>query len=222
MNFIFSVSTYNSGLFQSQISTVLEKRNELLSRKKFPKLWKFIDKMRAARMCEKVLKRRRHRYKIYGVILLLMGIYLFIPGLMDPKELFAPLVGGALNIILGIGYICFGRSINKEKPILKEKPTKKEKPTPFDKAAKKLYESYANLVPQKIVFDDAMIHLNEVAVIKYEEIVQVFVTTDFFAFIWKENITVLQRKDLTASSEREFLDFLASKSQKLYEIINVD
>ncbi|MDD4843524.1 MAG: hypothetical protein PHU31_04220 [Anaerotignum sp.] len=127
-----------------------------------------------------------------------------------------------MEIILGIGYIRFGRNMKKEKPILKEKPTKKEKPTPFDKAAKKLYESYGNLVPQKIVFDDDMIHLNEEAVIKYEEIVQVFVTTDFFAFIWKENIAVLQKKDLTASSEKEFLDFLASKSQKLYEIINID
>jgi hypothetical protein len=139
-----------------------------------------------------------------------MGIYLFIPGLMDPKELFAPLVGGALAIIIGITSLRCGRSI------------KKEKPTVFSKAAKKLYESYANIVPQEIVFDEDMIHLNEEAVIQYEEIVQVFVTIDFFVFIWKENITVLQKKNLTASSEREFLDFLAAKSQKLYEIINIE
>ncbi len=92
----------------------------------------------------------------------------------------------------------------------------------FDKAAIKLFESYANIVPQKIVFDDDVFHLNEEAVIQYEEIVQVFVTTDFFVFIWKENITILQKKDLTGSSEQEFLDFLASKSQNSYEIINID
>ncbi len=222
MNFIFSLSPYSSSLFQSQISKMFEQRAELLSRKKLPKDWKFIDKMRAARMPEKVLKRRRRTYRIYGVLLLLMGIYLFIPGLMDPKELTVPLVAGALAIIIGIASLRFGRNIKNEKPIQKEKPIKKEKSTLFDKAAKKLFESYENIVPQKIVFDDDVFHLNEEVVIQYEEIVEVFVTTDFFVFIWKENITILQKKDLTGSSEKEFLDFLASKSQKLYEIISID
>ncbi|KXL51869.1 hypothetical protein CLNEO_27270 [Anaerotignum neopropionicum] len=210
MNFIFSLTEYNSSLFQSQISVVLEKRNELYSRERFPKIWRYIDKKKAARMPQKALKRQRRRYRIYGFLLLIMGIYLFIPGLMDPKELFGPLIGGALVIVLGVGYIRYGKT------------SKKVRFTFFNKSAKKLFEGHRSLNFEKIRFEDNMICFSQEDGIKYEEIGCVFVTTDFFVFLWNDIVVVLQKKDLISSSEREFLDFLASKTQKSYEIISID
>lgn len=96
---------------REQLARALEKRMELNSRKVMPKLWAVTDRLRSVpKAPEPVLRRRRVRYKIYGVILLVLGLLLLIPGLMEPEELSAPLAAGALATVSGVLYLWPRRS----------------------------------------------------------------------------------------------------------------
>jgi len=127
MEFIFVLTKYNDVSFKPQVSKALEKRAELVSRKGHPKIWKFTDRMNSKRKAsEEVLKKRRSRY-IYGIILLLLGFFLLIPSLMEPKEMLIPLLVGTFTV--GIGILNFRYGIK----------SKKVKLTSFDNAATKLF-----------------------------------------------------------------------------------
>ena len=67
-----------------QLAYALEKRTELLSRIKYPGLWKHTDKL------NQTPKRKKSplRTKLLGILNLALGIFLFVPGVMKPQELF--------------------------------------------------------------------------------------------------------------------------------------
>lgn len=103
MEFLFQISKCNQDNLKLQLSKTLDKLAELNSRKRLPWLWKYIDRLNAVPKAPMpVLRRRAVRYKIYGVILLIMGIYLLIPGLMEPKKLLVPLISGATSVSFGL------------------------------------------------------------------------------------------------------------------------
>jgi len=105
-NFIFSMKPYDRDVLTSQIAWMLEKRTELASRKHLPGMWKLTDKLSAApRAPEAEIKRRAERRRWWGGLLLVMGIFLFVPGLMKPQELPGPLVAGFLAVVLGVLYL---------------------------------------------------------------------------------------------------------------------
>jgi len=210
MEFIFVLSKYNDVLFKSQVSKVLEKRTELVSRKEHPKMWRYTDKMNSKeKASEEVLKKRHSRYKIYGILLLLMGFFLLIPSLMDPKELLIPLIVSVFTVGIGITYLRYGSK------------SKKAKLNAFDKAAIKLFSEYETIPTYQVTFTNEKIRLKENNAIDYCEIEIVFITDDLFILIWNERITVLQKKDLIPHNVTEFINFITDKSQNLFEVINI-
>ena len=109
MEFVFELTKYNDISFKLQVSKALEKRTELVSRNKHPRLWKYTDKLNSKKKVpEQVLEKRRSRYKVYGIVLLLLGLFLLIPSLMAPKEMLIPLLVGAFTVGIGILNISFG------------------------------------------------------------------------------------------------------------------
>lgn len=220
MEFNFSLTNYHSTLFLPQISRVLEKITEMSSRKRFPRIWKYIDKMRVKRKKGKS-KQTLLKYKILGFLYLFVGIFLIVPGFMDPEELFDVLIVGALAIVFGF-WLIKNDGTSTERPIFKKEILlKKERRTPYTKAAKKLLEIYENVESESIQFSENVISFSKGPNIKYEEIDEVFVTTDFYVILWNESVAALQKKDLKSSSEEAFLDFLSSKIQKSYHEIIV-
>ena len=76
MEFVFVLTKYNNVSFKPQVSKTLEKRTELVSREKYPQVWKYVDKMSSKeKASEEVPKKRRSRYKIYGILLLFLGFF---------------------------------------------------------------------------------------------------------------------------------------------------
>jgi len=206
------LTKYDSASFKQQVSKALEKRTELASRKKCPRMWKYIDKINSkSKASEEVLEKRCIRYRVYGVILMLLGFFLLIPSLMKPREMLIPLLAGAFSVGLGILYFRYG------------KKHKKAKLTSFDKAAIQLFNEYEIIPSEKVTvtFSDDKILLARDFTIGYDEIDKIFITQDFFILIWKERITVLQKKDLTSCNAEEFTDFIAIKSQNLFELVNI-
>lgn len=212
MEFIFVLTSYNDVLFKPQVSKALEKRTELNSRKKYLKMWKYIDKVDSKKkVSEEILKKRRSRYKIYGIILLFLGFFLLIPSLMEPKEMLIPLIVSVFTIFIGLLYFTYVKRL------------KKVKLTSFDKAAIKLFGVYEKMSGLKIevTFTNDKIQLIEKDTIGYGEIEKIFITQDFFILIWNEKITVLQKKDLSSFNVEEFINFIIYKSQNLFEVENI-
>jgi len=206
MEYIFVLSKYNEELFKTQVSKALEKRTELISRQRYPKLWKFTDKMNSrGKVPEEVLKKRYVRYRIYGIILMIVGLFVLIPSLVEPKELLVPLLVGALSVCMGIVYFRQGSK------------SKKKKLTSFDKAAIKLFSEYEKVPDSqiKVTFTDDEVKLGDKNTINYGEIERIFITEDFLVLIWNKRITVLQKKDLSSSSIDEFINFIAHKANIL-------
>jgi hypothetical protein len=211
MEFIFVLTKYNQVSFKPQVSKALEKRTELVSRKKLPKIWKYTDKMNSKRKTsEEGLKNRRGRY-IYGIILLLLGFFLLIPSLMEPKEMLIPLLVGAFTVGIGILNIRYGIK------------SKRVKLTSFDKAGIKLFSEYEKIPTVKVTvaFTSDKVHLVENVTIDYSEIEKFFITEDLFILIWNERITVLQKKDLSSCNVEEFINFITYKSYDLFEVVNI-
>lgn len=94
MDYEFQLSPYDGASLVPQVSCALEKRTESISREKYPKMWKITDHFNSKKVSEIVLKRRRLRYRVYGILLIIMGAFLLIPGLMEPPRTGSPFICG--------------------------------------------------------------------------------------------------------------------------------
>lgn len=210
MTFKFSFSAYDASLFQAQISKVLEKRTALVSRQLHPNIWRKTDQFNALTIPDEVCNQRRKRNRVYGRIFLLLGAILFLLSLLDPKKLMVLLLAGIFQIVIGVAYLRAGRK------------KKTDALSRFERAATKLFESYAQISTDHVIFSEDGIRIPDEPFIPYYSIEKVFVTSDFFAFIWNETIIVLQKKDLQTGCEQEFLDFLSAKSKHSFEMVFMD
>lgn len=210
MEFTFVLTEYNDVSFKAQVSKALEKRTELVSRKEHPKMWKYANKLNSKeKASEGVLNKRRSRYNIYGILLLLLGFLILIPSLMELQEMLTPLIVGVFTIGVGVLYLRYGRK------------SKKASLTVFDKAAIKLFSEYEKIPTYTVTFNNNEIQLKENATISYSEIERIFITDDLFILIWNERITVLQKKDLRSFNVAEFINFITYRSNNLFEIVNI-
>ena len=175
---------------------------ELHSRKVVPKLWAVTDRLRSVpKAPEPVLRRRRVRYKIYGVILLVLGLLLLIPGLMEPEELLAPLAAGALATVSGVLYLWPRRSGPPRRELAR---------------AEKLLETLGVSENRTVVFRE------EGAAVQAGESIQDVPYTEFNALIETEDLYVLcfaqtgafilRKRDMTEGEPAAFLSFLAERT----------
>lgn len=211
MKYVFKMTKCDES-FKGQVSKVLEKRTELNSRKRYGKIWGIIDRLNSKeKASQKVLEKRCKRYRIYGVLLILLGLFLLLPSLLDPKEMLIPLLVSLFTIFVGILNFRYGRK------------SKKIKETSFDKGAVILYKEYEKLPAGEgiITFNEDTIQLVGDFTISYKEIETIFITEDLFILIWNERITVLQKKDLSSSNLEDFIDLIKEKSQDKFEIVNM-
>ena len=93
-NYDFQVTPYDTESLLRQVSTALEKRTELISRQRYPGLWENIDRLNTM---AKGRQRSSLRTRIMGIVCLVLGIFLFVPGLLKPQELLVPLLAGAFE-----------------------------------------------------------------------------------------------------------------------------
>ncbi len=202
-NFIFSMKPYEIEVLVPQVAQMLQKRVELASRKKLPGLWKLTDKLSAVpRATEAELKRRRESRRQWGGLLLVMGIFLFVPGVMKPQELPVPLVAGFFAIVMGVLY-------------LRKEDRKKNS---YEKKAKKLLENMnASMKSQKLrlVFDDTEVVMSGVGEdkkISYINMECALETAELFGVIYENQIVLLQKKELLLGTADELTETLKEKT----------
>ena len=202
-NFIFSMKPYDADTLLSQVAWMLKKRVELASRKRLPGLWKLTDKLNAVpRAPEAELKRRKERQRRWGGLLLVMGIFLFVPGVMKPQELPVPLVAGFFAIVMGMLYLRKGDRKKKS----------------LEKKAKQLLEKMnASMEGQKLrlIFYDAELAITGVGddkKISYANMECALETADLFGLIYENQIVLLQKKELLLGNAEDLIKALKEKT----------
>lgn len=197
-NYNFQITPYDTESLLQQVSKALEKRTEFVSRECYPGLWENIDKLNAV---SKGKRRSSLRSKIMSIICLVLGVFLFIPGLMKPQELLVPLLVGAFTIVIGLVYLYIGR---------------KDKKNPFDKSARLLLMGKDTISAKQSImvsFSESGMEIRaddkEPQHIPYSDFESMIETEDLFLFVHDTRITVLQKKDLTSNDITDFRNFIS-------------
>ena len=199
MEFVFKPEKLTENLFY-EISESIAKRTEIFSRKKFPGLWEKTDALNAKNLSEPALKRRKIFRKINGIICIALGIFLFVPGIVAPKELFVPMIAGAFAIVLGI-FAVIPRKTNAEK---------------FLKKAKKLAKAInSSLKPEDtVVFGEEGIFENGTLLMEYENLENLIENRSVFLVCDGTKIMVLRKTDMVIGNPEEFGLFIEDKTKK--------
>ncbi len=202
MEFIFNPEKLSENLFY-EVSEAIAKRTEIFSRKKFPGLWEKTDALNAKNLSEPALKRRKIFRKINGIICIAVGIFLFVPGLVKPQELFVPLVVGAFATFFGISAV-IPRKTNAER---------------FLKKAKKLVKAINSSLEEgdKVVFGDDGIFENGALLMKYEELETVIENRSIFFVCDGKKVMVLRKNDMVFGKPEEFKIFIEEKTERKIE-----
>lgn len=207
MEFIFKTESFNIFNFKSaeeQLVEPLKKITELNSRKKVAALWKIVDGLnrRKKHVSKEVINRRIKRYRIWGFLIVLMSLFLFIPSITSPKELLVPLILSSITMVIGLFFV-FSCSGSYDKRL--------------KKSAHLLVKSLENVKNYDIAFKDDGIDLNKADFIKYSDIKLLTKTQDFYVIFYRENVTVFPINTLNNFSNDLFEEFLFDKTGLSFE-----
>lgn len=194
MEFVFQISPYDKPGLVPQVSQALEKHTELRSRKALPKLWTYTDRLNSRKKAPtQSLRKRRVRSRIYGIALLLLGVLLLVPGLMEPQELFVPLLAGMFSTGAGIASLWRSR----------------KRPSGFDKSAHKLLAHFDGTSSAQVGFTSEGMCISNEETVPYSAFGHIIESEDLFLLIWEERIIVLQKRDMILGEPGNFSAFLA-------------
>lgn len=204
--YLFQISSYNIGRLLPQVSKALEKRSEHLSRERYPKMWRSIDRLPSP---SRGAKRSRLRTRLFSVLCLAVGVILVVPGLMEPKELLVPLVAGAAAVVLGASGLWRTRK-NREKP--------------FDRSARLLLEG-KDQTPESpapvVSFSDQGMTFSEkdkTEFVPYSDFESAWETEDTLLLVFGQRVTLLQKQDLV-QGDLGGLSRLLSEKVPTYKLI---
>ena len=198
----FYTSAYNVSQLLPEVSAALEKRMEAEGRRRLPGLWKMIDRQREGKAPVKVneMTRGRRIYRrVVGALLLLVGLFLVIPGLVAPDELFGPLLVGIFAVGTAIYYLY---------------STRKSRRSSFEKDAQRLLELIAAAPQQQVLFSDAEMLMQDGEAIAYEKIAFYRETPSGVLLNWADRATFLQKNDLKEGTWNDFSAFLRERLGK--------
>lgn len=206
-HFVFTPTSYDSEQLLPQVSRALERRTELVSRQRYPGMWRITDSLRKIPTGR---KRSPLRTRVLSILCLVLGILLLVPGLMEPQELMVPLVAGAVAVGAGISGLW-----NRQK----------HRKNPFDKSATILLSGLQTL-PQgqdlQVSFSrDGMTlgtSAKEEQSIPWEQFTCAVQTADTFLFVYEDKVLLLQKKDLREGTPEDLCALLAAQIQNFASV----
>ena len=206
-DYIFHISPYDTEKLLPQVSRALEKRTEMVSRERFPGLWKHTDRFRSM---ARGRKRSRLRTRGMSALCLAAGTFLAVPGLMEPRELFVPLLVGAAA--MGAGIIGLWQSRARKK-------------NPFDRAAKILLEGKDKSSAEQaasVSFSEEGMTVpaggGKAEFVPYREFECAVETADSFLFVFGGRVLLLQKMDLKAECTGDFCSLISEKVKPYHSI----
>lgn len=192
MEFVFEISEYDKNI-TAQVAKGIRLCAEERSREVLPGVWELTEKMTAAGKG----KKPDARHIVYGVLLLGMGIFLLVPGLLGSPRHWDWVAAGAFGILIGLLSLSgalSGNSMNAR----------------CVKDAQKLLKHLKGAVGMTVRLTADGMEAPGVRT-SYEQFRWVMETKDTFLFVQGEQMTVLQKKDIKRGSAEELRGFLERK-----------
>lgn len=115
MEFVFRLSGYDDPALEAETVDLLRQRLEARSRQVMPGMWKVTDKLNAHRVDAATAARRRKRSHIYGVLLLILGVFALVPGLMEPRVP-SLIFSGGFAAVMGLWCLCLRERTSLQPP----------------------------------------------------------------------------------------------------------
>lgn len=207
MEFLFRLSNYDDPALETETAELLCQRLEARSRRVMPRMWRVTDRLNAHQADASAAAHRRKRYRLYGVLLLALGVFVLVPGLMEPgspKLIFA----GAFAILSGAAEFCLA---GVKKPLAPPAPCRKE----AAELLKLRRESDWEALRAEVRFDEAgwSVHTAEDSSrTAYDQLWGVFETERLWLLAYEKNMALLlQKKDLISGEAGEFAPCLRGK-----------
>lgn len=207
MEFLFRISHYDDPALDEETAELLRQSLEAQSRRIVPGIWKVTDKLNAYAAKGPGREKRRTRYRIYGVVLIALGVFALVPGLMEPR-IPSLIWAGGLAIFTGLLEFYLVRVRKAPAP-----------PASCRKEAAELLKSRRETswesLQAEVWFDEtgwSVTTAGNGSQTSYHDLRSVFETEHLWMLVdGKNRALLLQKKDLVSGEAGEFLPYLQGK-----------
>jgi hypothetical protein len=202
--FLFQISSYSDPALDAEAAELLRQRLETHSRRAMPGMWSCTDRLNAYAAKGPGRETRQTRYRVFGVLLLALGIFTLVPGLMEPQT--PALIGaGAFALLAGV----FAFSLTRKR-------TPAKAPAACKKEAQTLLARLRTMDwakdPVQVSFDEAGMTFcsgETKQLVPCNEIKSVFETEHLWLLIYdEEKALLLQKRDCISGNAAEFFPCL--------------
>lgn len=208
-DFIFRLSSYDDPVLDDETVRLLLQRLEAHSRKAAPGMWAATDKLNAYAAKSPGREKRWMRYRVYGVILLALGIFVLVPGLVEPRN---PALIGAGLVAIFSGILEF-RLVREKKPLTPPASCKREAADLLKKRRSIDWSLPENRT--ELCFDEAGLSISageQTKTVPYSDMTAIYETERLWLLLYgAEQAVLLQKKDLTVGDAAEFMPYLQEK-----------
>ena len=204
-NFVFRLRAYDIPALLPQLSRAMETRTEMRGREMYPVLWNYIDRIRA-------FGGGTERGRGVRSVLLLAGIFLFVPGLMSPQTMRLPLVAGAVAIFVGLrGLLSSGEKTGNSRR--------------FERAARTLLNGKDQISEEqdlRVSFDAVGMRISaagkEGQFIPYDDVESVVEAENLYFVVFNQKAVVLPKCNLSDAEPEDFSEFLRTHKRAYYHV----
>ena len=215
MEFVFELEPITGAELLPQLSAVLQARTELVSRARYPKMWRMTDKMgNGPRISPEAKRRRKTRYRIYGAALLALGIFLFLPAMTGKGVGMLQMIIGALSLFMSLQAFRW----SSDKGLLKTPEAD------FEKPARQLLQglSAPGRHGGRVTFANAGIELKpssgEAAGVDYRDVDFIFETAELVVFTDGARIIVLRKAELKGGDVDGLRGLIVKKTENYIDL----
>ena len=214
MAFVFTRAPLDEVLLP-QMAHALKTRIDSLSRLKYPAMWEHADRAAAKDTPEKKASREKAaaiRHRLWGIVFLALGIFLVVPGIMEPGKLTLPLIVGAIAVLMGVKRL-FGKYISAEEKMMRR----------YDASARQLLNQLNRAQTTgepTLTFDEEAMTMTtpngSEEVVPYTAMEYVIEEEDLILITFGTKITVIRQTEIVDGDIAEFLPFMEDKTTVIY------
>lgn len=215
MDYVFELEPVTGEEYLPQIAAALQARTELVSRAKYPKMWRTADRLgNGPRVSPEAKRQRKVRYRIYGAVLLALGVFLLIPAATDPNAGLLPMIVGALSLFMALQAFRWSS----------DKGLFKTPEADFEKPARQLLDglSAPGRRGGRVTFANAGIALKpsagEAVGVDYRDIDFLFETADLIVFTDGKRIIVLRKAELAIGDMDGWRELVIKKTENYIDL----
>ncbi len=228
MEFQFRLSTCDDPSLAEDLAGMINHVMEDVSRRKMPWLWRITDWLNARK--NRGPERYVRHYRVYGVLLLLLGVIALVPGLTNPGGLTSLLIAGVLAAGSGLFFLFLPKKrIMSAASKPSEKPEIQISPKML-RTAGDMLEKYRPLAGHtEVLFKENQVEVRAVETEDTEETAKTVLTLPYgevegfynseglWLLTYRGKALPLQKEDLVSGDEDAFPLFVLKKINKQEE-----